>query len=69
MKGVRISHLNPPEVEAHDALLILARKLSQLAPHSLDKVFKRWDMLHMVEGEEQQFFRKWLKRVNGETTR
>lgn len=64
--GVRISNLNQREIDASDTLVRLARKLSLLSAAQLDKVFERWDMLHMIEGEEHQFFRKWLKRVNEE---
>lgn len=64
--GIRISNLSQPELDAHDLLIRLAKRLSRLRPDSVDRVFERWDMLHMVEGEEHQFFRKWLKRVTEE---
>ena len=63
----RLSLLTQREVEAHDTLIRLAQRLAHLKPPSVDRVFERWDMLHMVEGpEEQQFFRQWLKRVTEE---
>lgn len=61
---MELSILTKREVEAHDTLIQLFSRLDKLSEASLEKVFRRWQMLHLMTDEELTAFRAQLTRVN-----
>ena len=60
----QVSELNASEVDAHDTLIHLFGKVWALPPESREKVYERWQMLHLMTGRELSDFKKQLARVN-----
>jgi len=61
---INVSILSKRELVAHDNFVILAGQLGKLSTESLNKVFHRLQMLHVVNDEEELVFRRWVERVN-----
>lgn len=63
-RGVRTSVLNKHEIEAHDLLVGLLDKMGKLPARSRQKVYERWDMLHLMTLREAQQFEAMVLRCN-----
>lgn len=60
---IRISELSPQEIEAADALVILYKKLAALDTASRMRVYKRWDMLKLIQPGDVKKWERELERV------
>ena len=59
-----VSELTPEEIDAHDTLVHLFSKLWAIPPASREKVYERWQMLHLMNNRELGDFKIQLARVN-----
>lgn len=64
---MNISVLTTREVRAHDLLILLCGAVSKLSQQSREKVYHRWEMLHMCTPTELTTLKSLFERVNDDS--